>query len=472
MKGPLSSLDVEARKDLVERQYNLLRETKDKFNAFIHLREFESIIDEVEGKEGPLTGFLIPVKDNIAVAGLPNTCGSRMLENYVSPYDAHVINLLKRLGGVVVGKTNMDEFAMGNSGETSYFGPTLNPWDRDRVPGGSSSGSAVAVAWDGFASLGSDTGGSVRLPAAYTHILGLKPTYGTLSRYGLISYADSLEQIGLFTRFSLDMAYLLYYLMEYDPRDMTMYSGNVRDVVRKNLKMVFEGKYSVDGLKMAYSNQLITLCEEPVQKKVFDAIDKMEGLGVKVFDVDMDFVEPSLSIYYIIAMVEASSNLARYSGENYGYRVDAGSYWESVRKTRSIGFGDEVKRRIIMGTYASSKGYEGKYYIRALKGRRWVKERLNKLLGLYDFLVLPVSPRLPPRLGEAIGPDGYIIDIFTVVPNLTGNPALTIPIGLVDGLPTGIQLIGNYFSEPDLIFLGYLMEGKIYDPYLSPRGVD
>ena len=471
MLKPLCELDAEDRLKLVEEQYRRFTESKEYFNAFISLREYDEVIEEAVSREGPLKGFLFPVKDNISVKGLLNTCASKILSNYIAPYDAHVISVLKRYGGVVVGKTNMDEFAMGNSGETSYYGPTLNPWDRERVPGGSSSGSAVAVAWNGFVSLGSDTGGSVRLPAGYTHVLGLKPTYGTLSRFGLVSYADSLEQVGIFSRYAKDMAYVLYYLMEYDPRDMTMYYGGKRDEVREGLKNIF-GEYMVEDVSIAYSSELIEYCDESIRKMLFNTMDKLESLGVKLVEVDLGFVKPSLSIYYIIAMVEASSNLARYSGENFGFRVDGGSYWDTVALTRSRGFGSEVKRRIVMGTFASSKGYEGRYYIRALRGRRWVKERLNKVLRDTDFILLPVSPRLPPKLGEAVGPKGYIIDIFTVVPNLTGNPALTMPIGLVDGLPTGIQLIGRYFTDPDLIGLACMMENKIYNPDLSPVGGD
>ncbi len=465
-------MDVEDRLKLLKEQYKMLVESNNMFNAFITIRSWDDIYVDVEESHGPLKGILIPVKDNIAVKGLLNTCASKILSDYISPYDAHVIGLIKDKGGVVPGKTNMDEFAMGNSGETSYFGPTLNPWDRERVPGGSSSGSAVAVAWDGYVALGSDTGGSVRLPAAYTHVLGLKPTYGTLSRFGLISYADSLEQIGIFSRYAYDMAYLLYHIMEYDPRDMTMYYGGKRDDVRSRLKLILESgeaAFNHNEFKVAYSKKLLELCDPDIKEAVYGAVDKLESLGCELHDIDLDFVDPSLSIYYIIAMVEASSNLARYSGENYGLRADGGSYWDMVQLTRSRGFGPEVKRRIIMGAYASSKGYEGRYYLRALKGRRWVKEKLNKVLRNYDFVLLPVSPRQPPRLGEAVGPKGYIIDKFTVVPNLTGNPALSIPIGLVNNLPVGIQIIGKYYSDPDLIRFAMLLEDVVYDPKLSPR---
>lgn len=472
LSKPLCELDIEDRIKLFDDQYRRFTESKEYFNAFISLRDGGEIFEEILSRDGPLKGFIVPVKDNIAVKGMLNTCASKILSNYISPYDAHVISILKSRGGVVVGKTNMDEFAMGNSGETSFYGPTLNPWDTDRVPGGSSSGSAVAVAWDGFVSLGSDTGGSVRLPAAYTHVLGLKPTYGTLSRFGLVSYADSLEQIGIFTRFSRDMAYLLYHLMEYDPRDMTMFYGGKRDEVRERLRNIYGGSIEDKKVTIVYSSDIIGYCDEPIREAVFKALDRLGSLGVELVDVDLGFVKPSLSIYYIIAMVEASSNLARYSGENYGIRVDGGSYWDMVALTRSRGFGAEVKRRIVMGTFASSKGYEGRYYVRALRGRRWLKERLNRILRDNDFILLPVSPRLPPRLGEAVGPKGYIIDIFTVIPNLTGNPALAIPIGLVDGLPTGIQLVGRYYSDPDLIRMAFLMEDVIYNPRLSPVGGD
>lgn len=471
---PFVDWTPEEREKYLREQYKTMLEAKRKFNAFITLKSIDEIEKELEEANGPLKGLLLPVKDNISTKDVLTTCGSKMLSNYKPPYNAHVIDVLLGAGAIVVGKTNMDEFAMGNTGETSFYGPTRNPWDTERVPGGSSSGSAVAVAWRGLMALGSDTGGSIRQPAGYTGILGLKPTYGMVSRYGLVSYAESLEQIGPFARYSRDLAMLYYYLIEPDDRDITMVDAAERNVVREKLMRIavddVDTQGAIDSITIAYPSNLVDEADVSIQDRFYNSLEFLRELGCYIEDIDADFLRASLAAYYIIAMVEASSNLARYDGSNYGYRIDAYNYWDMAGKTRIEGFGEEVKRRIIMGGFASSKGYEGRYYIRSLKVRRWIKDNLLKILSRYKFLALPTSPVMPPKLGEIAGPEGYIQDMYTVIPNLTGHPAISIPIGFIDGLPLGIQFIGRYYSEPELILLARAIEGKLYDPSRVPGG--
>jgi len=471
---PFVEWTTEEREKYLMEQYKAMLEAEKRLNAFITLRSVEEIEKEFHVASGPLKGLLLPVKDNISTKGILTTCASKMLSNYKPPYNAHVVDVLLRVGAVVVGKTNMDEFAMGNTGETSFYGPTRNPWDIDRVPGGSSSGSAVAVAWRGLMALGSDTGGSIRQPAGYTGILGLKPTYGMVSRYGLVSYAESLEQIGPLARYSRDLAMLYYYLTEPDERDITMANGVERKMMREKLMRIamdeVDRQRAMEDTIIAYPSRLVDEADESIQNKFYDALEFLRELGCYIEDVDADFLRASLAAYYIIAMVEASSNLARYDGSNYGYRIDAYTYWDMVGRSRIDGFGEEVKRRIIMGGFASSKGYEGRYYIRSLKVRRWIKNNLLNILSRYRFLALPTSPVMPPKLGEVAGPEGYVQDIYTVIPNLTGHPAISIPIGFVEGLPLGIQFIGRYYDEPGLILLARVLEGKLYDPNNVPGG--
>ncbi len=474
IEKPFVEWDSEERTNFLEMQYRAALEAGERFNTYISLRDWEEIEGEFDKAEGPLKGLLLPVKDNISTKGIFTTCGSNILSNYKPIYDAHVIDSLKSMGIVILGKTNMDEFAMGNTGETSFYGPTKNPWRPDRVPGGSSSGSAVAVAWKGLMALGSDTGGSIRQPASYTGIIGLKPTYGMVSRYGLVSYAESLEQIGPMARYPRDLALLYYYMTTIDDRDITMVRDRDRDVMRSRLLKIV--KNDIDALEwmenmvISYPSRLVEEAEDPVKKIFYSAMDYLEDQGFSLVDIDAEFLRASLPAYYIIAMVEASSNLARYDGSNYGLRIDAYSYWDMVGKTRIKGFGEEVKRRIIMGGFASSKGYEGRYYIRSLKVRRWIKDNLMDILSRYPFIALPTSPILPPKFGETYGPEGYIQDMYTVIPNLTGHPAISIPAGYFNSLPIGIQFIGGYFSDPELILLSKIFEGKLYDPKRLPSG--
>jgi len=458
--------------EIASKLYETYKDVDYKFNAFITLRPWEDIGEDIKKARGELRGIIIPVKDNISTKGILTTCGSRILKNYIPPYDATVIRHLKKYGIVVAGKTNMDEFAMGNTNENSFYGPVYNPWNKDHVPGGSSGGSAVAVAYNGFIALGSDTGGSIRQPAAYNYVLGLKPTYGLVSRHGLISYGESLEQIGPIARFTKDLAYITYIISEYDENDITMPEDHRRVKMRENLIRFIEKGVSIEPktYRIAYSSKFIDYADPMVSTKIHNVIDKLDSEGFKLEDIDLGYLEMGLPVYYIIAMAEASSNLARYDGTNYGLRIKAIDYWIAAGRSRADGFGAEVKRRIILGSLITMKGYENKYYIKALRLRRAIRDKLIQVLTKFDFILTPTAPTPPPKFGEALGPEGYILDLYTVIPNLAGLPALNIPAGFVNGLPIGIQLIGNYFSEDELILISSYLEDKIYNPRMTPGG--
>lgn len=344
---------------------------KSKLNAFITVAKESALLRAKEidsqGHDGPLAGIPIAIKDNISTKGIATTCASKILTGYIPPYDAHVIEKLKEAGAIIIGKANMDEFAMGSSTETSFYGPTLNPWDTTRVPGGSSGGSAAAVAGgEAPLSLGSDTGGSVRCPASFCGVVGLKPTYGVISRYGLISYANSLEQIGPFATSVRDVATLFDVISGHDPRDSTSVdretnysSALINDV--KGLKIGVPEEYFAEGT------------DKNVEKSVRDAINTLEELGATSVEVKMPHTKYALSAYYVIAMSEASSNLARFDGMRYGLRTEDSDWHTTFSQVRAAGFGDEVKRRILLGTYALSAGYHDKYYLKALKIRTLIK---------------------------------------------------------------------------------------------------
>lgn len=407
-----------------------------------------------EGHNGPLAGVPIAIKDNISTIGLSTTCSSRILQGYVPPYDAHVIEKLKAAGAVIIGKTNMDEFAMGTSTESSYYGATLNPWDTDRVPGGSSGGSAAVVAaGEAPVSLGSDTGGSVRCPAAFCGVVGLKPTYGCISRYGLISYANSLEQIGPLATNVADIATLMDVVAGYDARDSTSinrennYSEALKDDV-SGLKIGVPEEYFGEGI------------DEGVEKLVWDAIGKYEDMGASWKKVSMPHTKYALASYYIIAMSEASSNLARFDGTRYGFRADGDNWHVMASKTRAQGFGDEVKRRILLGTYALSAGYHDKYYLKALKVRTLVKQDFDKALSEVDVLMGPTMPTPAFKIGEKIDDplSLYLADVNTVPINLAGVPSISVPCGFSDGMPVGLQIIGKHFDENTILRAAYSFE--------------
>ncbi len=399
---------------------------------------------------GLMAGVPIAIKSCISTRGIETNCSSRILSGYTPPYDATVIERLKEEGAIIVGKTNMDEFAMGTSTETSYFGPTRNPWDLDRVPGGSSGGSAAAVAaGEAPAALGSDTGGSIRCPASFCGIVGLKPTYGLVSRYGLVSYANSLEQIGPLALTVEDAALVLDVIAGHDPRDSTS-----ADTPGGYLSALDRG---VDGLTLGVPEEYFGEGVNPkVERSVWDAISKLEELGASWKEVSLPHTKYALAAYYIIAMSEASSNLARFDGLRYGLRLGADQDWHTTfSDIRAAGFGPEVKRRVLLGTYALSAGYYGRYYLKALKVRTLIKEDFERALsvGGADLLVTPTMPFPAFKIGERIEDplSLYMADVFTVPINLAGVPAISVPCGFADGLPIGLQIIGRHFDEVSVL---------------------
>jgi aspartyl-tRNA(Asn)/glutamyl-tRNA(Gln) amidotransferase subunit A len=407
-----------------------------------------------DGSSGPLAGVPIAIKENISTAGLSTTCSSKILQGYVPPYDAHVIEKLKAAGAVILGKTNMDEFAMGTSTESSYYGPTLNPWDTGRVPGGSSGGSAAVVAAGEVpVSLGSDTGGSVRCPAAFCGVVGLKPTYGAVSRYGLISYANSLEQIGPMATTVTDIALLMDVIGGHDHRDSTS--------IKRENKYTDALKDDVEGLKIGVPEEYLGEgIDEGVKKAVWDAIGKYEDMGASWKKVSMPHTKYALASYYIIAMSEASSNLARFDGTRYGLRVEGDNWHIMASKTRAQGFGEEVKRRILLGTYALSAGYHDRYYLKALKVRTLVKQDFDRALAGVDVLMAPTMPTPAFKIGEKINDplSLYLADVNTVPINLAGVPSISVPCGFADGLPVGLQIIGKPFDENTILRAAYSFE--------------
>ena len=410
-----------------------------------------------DGTATPLTGIPAAIKDNMCTRGIRTSCGSRMLEDFVPPYNATVVERLQAAGMVMVGKTNMDEFAMGSSTENSTFFPTHNPWDLKRVPGGSSGGSAAAVASGEVAfALGSDTGGSIRQPAGFCSLAGLKPTYGLVPRYGLVAFASSLDQIGPFTRSVADCALVLQAIVGHDLRDSTSIPDQVPDYSRalqtdiKGLRLGMPIEYFPPGL------------EPGVADVLKQAIGVLEGLGARVeWGISLPSTLYALPTYYIIAPSECSANLARYDGVKYGFSAHGGSnMWEDMEQTRQQGFGPEVKRRIMLGTYALSAGYYDAYYLKAQKVRTLIRRELEVAFERCDALVTPSSPTVPFRLGEKVDDpiQMYLSDIFTIPVNIAGIPALTLPAGFVEGLPVGMQLMGKGLSEETLLRIGHAFQ--------------
>ncbi|MEM4617047.1 MAG: Asp-tRNA(Asn)/Glu-tRNA(Gln) amidotransferase subunit GatA [Archaeoglobaceae archaeon] len=425
----------------------LERIEKSKLNAYITVCKDESLQKAEEydkGKvKGRLAGVPVAVKDNITTKGIRTTCASKMLSNYVPVFDAHVVERLKAEGAIIIGKTNMDEFGMGTTTETSYFGVVRNPYDLNRVAGGSSGGSAAVLANDeAVLALGSDTGGSIRCPASFCGVYGLKPTYGLVSRFGLIPYANSLEQIGPMANSIEDLILLLEVIAGKDERDST------------NAGRSFEFR-EVENLRIGVVKNMSA--EEQIMDRFFDALN-----GFEYEEIELPSLKYALSAYYIIAMSEASSNLARYDGVRYGFSVPELTSWSDYfSRVRAEGFGEEVKRRIMLGSYALSAGYYGKYYLKALKARTLIIEDFRNAFAKFDVLVSPTMPTLPFRIGELKDPlTMYKMDVNTVPVNLAGLPALNIPLGFIKGLPVGMQVIGNYFEESKLISFAKKLEAK------------
>ncbi|NYT00583.1 MAG: Asp-tRNA(Asn)/Glu-tRNA(Gln) amidotransferase subunit GatA [Methanocellales archaeon] len=432
---------------------------RSKLNAFITLSKEialeEARILDKNGAKGMLGGIPIGIKDSISTKGIQTTCGSKILEGYVPPYDAHVIERLKLEGAIIIGKTNMDEFAMGTSTETSYFGPTRNPWDLKRVPGGSSGGSAAAVAGgEAPIALGSDTGGSVRCPASFCGVVGLKPTYGLVSRYGLIAYANSLEQIGPFARNVKDVALLLDVIAGYDSKDST--SINEKCEYLKALR------YDVSDVKIGVPKEYFGEgIDEDVEKAVWKGIKTLEDMGASYTEISLKHTKYSLAAYYIIAMSEASSNLARFDGLRYGLRLEKDKDWHNTfSEIKAQGFGEEVKRRILLGTYALSAGYYGKYYLKALKVRTLIKRDFESALKDTSVLITPTMPFPAFKIGEKIGDPLalYLADVNTVPINLAGVPSISVPCGFSGKLPIGMQIIGRHFDEATVLRTAYAFE--------------
>lgn len=413
-----------------------------------------------------LSGVPIALKDVIVTKGMPTTAGSKILAGYLPPYDAFVVKKLKAQGVVMVGKTNCDEFAMGGSGENSAYGPTKNPWDHERVPGGSSSGSAAAVA-AGLVScaLGSDTGGSIRQPAGFCGIVGLKPTYGRVSRHGLIALASSLDQIGPLTRSVEDAALLLNVIAGCDENDATSVAQPLLDLPRVR-------RADVSGLRLGIPKEYFVAGLDPdVEKIIRQAVADLEHLGAQVQEVSLPHTEYALAVYYLLQPAEASANLARYDGVRYGLRQDDETLEGVYRKTRQRGFGDEVKRRIMIGTYALSAGYYDAYYLKAQKVRTLIRQDFVDVFQKVDAIVTPTSPTLPFKLGENLSDPltMYLVDVFTVGANIAGLPGLSLPAGWVRNLPVGLQLLGPLWSEETLLTLGAALERTLNLSRSLPR---
>lgn len=409
------------------------------------------------GEDIPLLGIPLAIKDVICTEGIPTTCGSKILENFIPPYSATVIERLRAAGAVILGKTNTDEFAMGSSTENSAYFTTHNPWDLSRVPGGSSGGSAAAIAADEcLGALGSDTGGSVRQPAALCGVVGIKPTYGRVSRYGLVAFASSLDQIGSFGKDVTDCALLLSVISGYDPRDSTSVNRPVPDYQAALLP-------DVRGMRLGVPREYFIEGMQPeVETAVRAAIDLLAEMGAEIVDISLPHTEHALPVYYIIAPAEASANLARYDGVKYGFSFpDATDVWDAYRKTRQYGFGAEVKRRIMLGTYALSAGYYDAYYLKAQQVRTLIKQDFDRAFELCDVIVCPTAPTTAFKIGEkADDPlQMYLSDVFTLSASLAGLPGLSLPCGFDgEGLPIGLQIMGQTFDEPTVLRVAYAYE--------------
>ncbi|HVP25495.1 MAG TPA: Asp-tRNA(Asn)/Glu-tRNA(Gln) amidotransferase subunit GatA [Methanomicrobiales archaeon] len=404
------------------------------------------------GGKGRLAGIRIAVKDNISTRGIPTSCGSRILEGYTPPYNAHVVDLILREGAGIAGKTNMDEFGMGSSTENSAFGPTKNPLDPARVPGGSSGGSAAAVAAGMVPmALGSDTGGSIRCPAAFCGIVGLKPSYGRVSRYGLVAYANSLEQIGPLAGSVREVSLLMEVISRYDPRDSTMIDRPFAPRLTGDVK----------GIRIAVPSEFFGLGVDPdVGAKVREAIGILEEIGARIVPCSMPSMAYALAAYYVTCTSEASSNLARFDGVRYGPPDDIRKPWhDAYREVRAQGFGEEVRRRILLGTFALSAGYYGKYYAKAQAARRNVSGDFARLFREVDVIAGPTMPTVAFRIGEKTDPlSMYLSDILTVPANLAGVPAVSVPCGKAGGLPVGLQVMGRPFADEQVLEVAFAYE--------------
>lgn len=444
--------------------FSRIDEVEERIHSYIRLMKDEALAaaaradeDIKNGNIRPLTGIPVALKDIVCTKGITTTCGSNILHNFVPPYDATVVEKLSAAGAVFVGKANMDEFAMGSSTETSFFGPTRNPWDLERIPGGSSGGSATAVAADEcIASIGSDTGGSIRQPAALCGVVGLKPTYGRVSRFGLIAFASSLDQIGPFTKDVEDCAIMMNVLAGYDPRESTSVKMEVpdyRQFISRDIsgwKVGIPKEYFVEGI------------DPEVSAAINGAIDTVKKCGGQCIDISLPHTQYSVAVYYIIAPAEASSNLARYDGVKYGFRASGErDLMEMYRKTRMEGFGEEVKRRIMIGTYALSAGYYDAYYGKASQVRALIRRDFDEAFRECDIILTPTTPTPAFKIGEKTDDplQMYLSDIFTISTNLAGIPGISVPCGFTAaGLPIGVQFLAGHFEEGKLLQIASAFE--------------
>lgn len=451
-QGEITS--VEATQSILDR----IKDVDDKIGAFISV-ESENAINTAKIADGikentPLKGVPIALKDNIVSRGEYTTAASKILKGYKGTYDATVVKKLKEAHVPLVGKTNMDEFAMGSSNENSSFKSVSNPWDLERVPGGSSGGAAAAVAsLEVPIALGSDTGGSVRQPAALTGTVGLKPTYGRISRYGLMAFSSSLDQIGIIARSSEDIAKTLGIIAGFDENDLTTLNVPVPDYVSLLNR-------DIKGLRIGISQEFFDGLNEEVKKVINQALNTLVSLGAKLVNIDLKYMKYSISTYYIISSAEASSNLSRYDGVRYGYRAESDNIEDMYVKTRSEGFGNEVKRRIMIGSYVLSSGFYDAYFKKASQVRRLIKDDFQNAFKYVDVIITPTTPTTAFKKGEKSSKpiEMYLSDIYTVSVSLAGLPAMSVPAGFVDGLPVGIQLIGNYLKEDLLLNIGNIYE--------------
>jgi aspartyl-tRNA(Asn)/glutamyl-tRNA(Gln) amidotransferase subunit A len=440
---------------LLESVWQRIDAVEGRVHAYIALMKDEAFAQAEEadraiaaGHMGPLTGIPIALKDILCTRGIPTTCGSRMLHNFIPPYDATVIERLRAAGAVFTGKANMDEFAMGSSTETSWFGVTRNPWDLERIPGGSSGGSAAAVAADEcIAAIGSDTGGSIRQPAALCGVVGMKPTYGRVSRFGLIAFASSLDQVGPFTKDVEDCAIMMNCLAGYDPKESTSVDIPTPD---------YRAQRGIEGWTIGIpSEYFIDGIDPEILSAVRKAMAVLEGAGARCMDISLPHTEHCLSVYYIVAPAEASSNLARYDGVKYGFRAsEARELLDMYTQTRSAGFGAEVKRRILIGTYVLSSGYYDAYYKKASQVRALIRRDFDEAFQRCDVILTPTTPTPAFRIGEKTDDpmQMYLSDIFTISTNLAGIPGISVPCGFTAaGLPIGLQFQAGHFQEGRLI---------------------
>ncbi len=453
-------------KEAAEDALEQIKKREDIYHCYVSIvdekeliKRAEQVQKQIEDKTliSPLAGVPVAIKDNMCTKGMLTTCSSKILSNFKPCYTAEAVKNLEKAGAIILGKTNMDEFAMGSTTETSYFGPTKNPWNKEYVPGGSSGGSCAAVAAEECVyALGSDTGGSIRQPSAFCGVAGLKPTYGTVSRYGLIAYGSSLDQIGPVAKDVTDIAVILETIASYDRNDST-------SIKRESYDFTSALVDNVEGMKIGLPKDYFGEgLDEEVKEAVLSAAEVLKEKGAIIEEFDLSLVEYAIPAYYVIACAEASSNLARFDGVKYGYRTKEYEGLHSMyKKTRSEGFGTEVKRRIMLGSFVLSSGYYDAYYLKALRTKALIKQEFDKAFKQYDMILGPAAPTTAPKLGDSLSDPikMYLGDIYTISVNLAGLPGLSIPCGIDSkGLPIGMQLIGDCFEEKKILRAGYAFE--------------